>query len=64
MTLYTNRTGNFFTAEKFDTSNIIARITGPDGKFREMQAGSSNGSADCGSCHFPGGVAGGRIYLN
>ena len=61
ITLYTNRSGNFFTAEPFKSSAIIARIS-KDGKWKEMQGVMT--TSDCGSCHFPGGIAGGRIYLN
>ena len=40
---------------------ITARISKGD-KSRMMQGVMT--SADCGSCHFPGGQAGSRIYLN
>jgi hypothetical protein len=63
ITLYTNRTGNFFTSETRKFQGIIARVTDTKtGKFKEMSTVAPN--ADCGSCHYPGGPAGGRIYLN
>ena len=61
ITLYTNRSGNFFTSEPIDFTGIIARVS-KDGKFKEMQGLQPN--AFCPECHYPGGVAGGRIYLN
>lgn len=61
ITLYTNRSGNFFTAEPLPFSRLIARVS-KDGKIKEMQTPAP--SADCASCHLPGGLAGGRIYLN
>ena len=61
LTLYTNRAGNFFSAEPIDTTGIIARVS-KDGKVKEMQGVMTSG--DCIVCHRPGGVSGGRIYLN
>lgn len=61
ITLYTNRSGNFFTSEPINFSGIIARVS-KDGKFKEMQGAMVN--ANCNDCHFPGGIAGARIYLN
>ena len=61
ITLTTNRSGNFFTSEPINFSGIIARVS-KDGKFKEMQGAMVN--ANCNDCHFPGGIAGARIYLN
>lgn len=61
ITLTTNRSGNFFTAEPLQFHSIIARVS-KDGKVREMQTPAPN--ADCPSCHYPGGAAGGRIFLD
>lgn len=61
ITLFTGRTGNFYTSETRDFSRVRVRIS-KDGKTREMQGVMP--SADCPSCHYPGGAAGGRIYLN
>lgn len=61
ITLTTNRTGNFFTAESINFTSIRARVS-KDGKMRMMMGSMAN--ADCPSCHQPGGQAGGRIYLN
>ncbi|MFO0579054.1 MAG: hypothetical protein U1A78_34050 [Polyangia bacterium] len=61
ITLYTNRSGNFFTAEPLRYSRLIARVS-KDGKVKEMQTPAPSG--DCASCHLPGGAAGGRIFLN
>jgi mono/diheme cytochrome c family protein len=61
ITLYTNRTGNFFTAEPRNFTAITARVS-KDGKMRQMQG--TMATADCIACHYPGGAAGGRIYLN
>jgi hypothetical protein len=61
ITLYTNRTGNFFTAEPIDFSSITARVS-KNGLTRQMVGNMP--SADCPACHRPGGFAGGRIYLN
>jgi hypothetical protein len=61
VTLYTNSRGNFYTSEPLRYTGIIVRVS-KDGKVREMQG--AMGSTDCASCHFPGGSAGGRVYLN
>lgn len=61
ITLYTNRSGNFFTSEPISFTGIIARVS-KDGKFKEMQGAMVN--ANCNDCHYPGGIAGARIYLN
>jgi hypothetical protein len=61
ITLTTNRTGNFFTAESRKFQNIIARVS-KGGLVKEMSTPAPTG--DCPGCHYPGGVAGGRIYLN
>jgi hypothetical protein len=61
ITLTTNRTGNFFTSESRKFQNIIARIT-KGTMTKEMSTPAPSG--DCPSCHYPGGPAGGRIYLN
>lgn len=61
ITLYTNRSGNFFTSEPIDFTGVIARVS-KDGKFKEMMGAQVN--AFCPECHYPGGAAGGRIYLN
>lgn len=61
ITLYTNRTGNFFTSEIRDFSKVRVRIS-KDGVTKEMVG--TQPSADCPSCHYPGGQAPlGRIYL-
>jgi mono/diheme cytochrome c family protein len=63
ITLYSNRTGNFFTAEARDFRHIIARVTDEStGRFKQMTNIAPTG--DCGSCHFAGGAAGGPIFLN
>ncbi len=61
MTLTTNRSGNFFTAETLNFKQVRARVS-KGGKSQEMI--SFQPSADCGGCHYPAGVAGGRIFLN
>ena len=61
VTLYTNSRGNFYTSEPLRYTGVIVRVS-KDGKVREMQG--AMGSTDCASCHFPGGAAGGRVYLN
>ncbi len=61
VTLYTNSRGNFYTSEPLRYTGIIVRVS-KDGKTREMQG--AMGSTDCASCHYPGGSAGGRVYLN
>lgn len=61
ITLTTNRSGNFFTSEPIDFRGIIARVS-KDGKFKEMQGAMVN--AYCPECHYPGGLAPGRIFLN
>ena len=60
-TMYTNSRGNFFTSEPLRFTGVIVRVS-KDGKVREMQG--AMGSTDCASCHFPGGSAPGRVYLN
>lgn len=61
ITLTTNRSGNFFTSEPIDFRGVIARVS-KDGKFKEMQGAMVN--AYCPECHYPGGIAPGRIFLN
>ena len=61
ITLYTNRSGNFFTAEPLQYEKLIARVS-KDGKIKEMSTPVPSG--DCAGCHNPTGPAGGRIYLN
>ncbi len=61
ITLYTNRSGNFFTAEPLSYEKLIARVS-KDGKIKEMSSPVPSG--DCASCHNPTGPAGARIYLN
>jgi hypothetical protein len=61
ITLYTNRAGNFYTSEDRDFSKIRVRIS-KDDKVKEMV--TFQPSADCPSCHYPGGAAGGRIFLD
>lgn len=59
--LTTNRAGNFFTAEPLPAVGIRARLR-KQGRAREMTG--LQGSAACASCHRPGGVAPGRVYLD
>jgi cytochrome c553 len=61
ITLYTNRSGNFYTAEPLQYEKLIARVS-KDGKIKEMSTPVPSG--DCAGCHNPTGPAGGRIYLN
>lgn len=63
ITLFTNRTGNFYTSEVRDFSNVIVRIS-KDGVTKEMK--TPQPTADCPSCHYPGNLRGapGRIYLS
>lgn len=60
ITLTTNRSGNFFTAEDLGARSFRARIS-KDGKVREMYGLQPTGG--CAACHYPGGVAPGRIFL-
>ena len=60
ITLTTNRSGNFFTAEDLGLGAFRARIS-KDGKMREMSGLQPTGG--CAACHYPGGVAPGRIFL-
>lgn len=60
ITLTTNRSGNFFTAEDLGSRPFRARIS-KDGKVREMSGLQPTGG--CAACHYPGGVAPGRIFL-
>jgi hypothetical protein len=62
ITLYTNRTGNFFTSEPLKYNKLIVRVS-KDGKVREM-ASALPSSANCALCHYSGGPAGSRVYLN
>lgn len=61
ITLTTNRTGNFFTAEPIKFRQLRVRIS-KDSKVREMT--TMPGVGDCASCHQPGAQANARIYLN
>jgi cytochrome c553 len=61
VTLTTNRSGNFFTAEPLAAAGVRARLS-KDGRLREMSG--LQGSAACAACHRPGGIAPGRIYLD
>jgi hypothetical protein len=61
ITLTTNRSGNFFTAEPLGFQRIRARLR-KDGRVREMQTHQT--TADCAGCHFPGGPAPGRLFLD
>jgi hypothetical protein len=61
LTLTTNRAGNFFTAEPIGAAGIRARLS-KDGRVREMSG--LQGTAACATCHRPGGIAPGRIYLD
>lgn len=61
ITLTTNRTGNFFTAEPIKFRQLRVRIS-KDNKVREML--TMPGVGDCASCHQPGAQANARIYLN
>jgi hypothetical protein len=61
LSLTTNRAGNFFTAEPLGESPLRVRLR-KDGRVQEMVAPLSSGA--CALCHFPGGVAPGRIYLD
>lgn len=61
VTLYTNSRGNFYTSEPLRYTGILVRVS-KDGKSREMQG--TMGSTDCAGCHYPGGAAGSRVYLN
>lgn len=60
LTLTTNRTGNFYTREPLTYKQLRLQIK-KDGKTREMALRQT--SADCPTCHLPGGFAGARIYL-
>jgi hypothetical protein len=62
ITLFTNRTGNFFTAEPLKYNKLIVRVS-KDGKVREM-ASALPSNANCALCHYSGGPAGSRVYLN
>lgn len=68
ITMMTNRSGNFFTAEPLGQLPVRARIT-KGNLLREMQQLQAL-PVDCASCHYPAGngvpagPGGGRIYLN
>lgn len=61
ITLTTNRAGNFYTSENLNFTRIKAKVS-KGGKSKVMNSVQPN--ADCPSCHYPGGSAGGRIYLD
>lgn len=61
LSMITNRAGNFFTAEPLGDAPLRVRVS-KDGRVREMTDPLSSGA--CALCHFPGGVASGRIYLD
>lgn len=60
ITLTTNRSGNFFTAEPLGFQPLRARIS-KDGKSREMRTPQT--TLDCAACHYPDGPATGRLAL-
>jgi len=60
ITLTTNRTGNFFTAEPLSFQKMIARIS-KDNVVKEMPHPVSH--ANCAACHQAKGFAKGHIYL-
>lgn len=61
--LTTNAAGNFFFAknEFAGTSPVRARVR--KGTMTRTMASAVNVAGGCASCHFPGGAAGDRIYL-
>ena len=61
LTLTTNRSGNFFTAEQLDVPPVRAIIT-QGTLIREMQG--LQPTTACATCHYPNGPAPGRIFLN
>ncbi len=61
--LLTNRSGNFFTADSIGSQPLRARVRLPGKPPREMQQ-LQLPPIDCAACHYPGGPAGGRIYID
>ncbi len=61
--LRTNRSGNFFTADSMGSQPLRARVRVPGKPPREMQQPQLP-PIDCAACHYPGGPAGGRIYID
>jgi len=63
LSLTTNRSGNFFTAEPINAPRFRVRLS-KDGKVQEMQGLQPTGA--CAACHYPNSAAGapGRVYLD
>lgn len=63
LTLTTNRSGNFFTAEPIEVAHFRVRLS-KDGRKQEMQGLQPTGA--CAGCHYPnsGSGAPGRVYWN
>ncbi len=61
--LFTNRSGNFFTAEPLSAPRFRIRLS-KDGKTQEMQGLQPTGA--CAACHYPNADSGapGRVFLN